>query len=154
MLVSGITNQPITKRSDRTINDVIEANWTIPDPPKAQVGFGEYWELSENNSTIMTWELPVGIQLVGVSGKKYDYAIKNQIEIMVRNPEQIGYPDDLEKMVFHVEQIITDHVQQGVVEHGYHSMVLTGHQYIRNPEISDKALCIIFVDMNVRLTHI
>lgn len=149
-LRSTVSQAAITVRSDRAINEIIKANWTIPSPSVNEVGFGEFWELSDSNSTIMAWEIPVNMVMDGLQGKYYNHTCKNQIDIMVKNPENIGYPPDLEKMVFHCQDIITDHIIAGIRDYGYYSMILTGRQYIRNPTIADKALCALFVDVNVR----
>ena len=151
--ISSVTQAPITKRSDRCINEVIQAHWGVFDPLVADIGWGEYWERSEKNSTIMTWEQPVGIELVGMAGQLYDFKIKNEVLLSVKNPEEIGYPLNLERMLQHSEDIITDQILAGVRPEGYHSMILTGHQYIRNPNVVDKAIAVIFVDMNVRCVH-
>lgn len=153
-LISSVNQQAIAVRADRAVNEIIKANWTIPSPSVSEVGFGEFWEISDSNSTVMAWELPVSINLDGMAGKYYNHIARLQIDVMVKNPENIGYPPDLEKMVFHCQDIITDNIITGIRNYGYYSMKITGRQFVRNPTIADKALCALFVDVDVRLVSI
>jgi hypothetical protein len=153
--VSSITQAPITIRSDRLVNTIIQNSWTITNPATENIGWGEMWETSQSPNTILAWEQPVNVELVGFAANHYDYdPINVQIDIMTRNAQQVPFPPELEAMVFHVEKIITDNILAGVQPAGYHSMILLGHQYIRNPNVTDKQLCAVFVKLKVRMNHV